>query len=79
MLHSSLNLDSLLDPDEVLLERVRNFDLHISQQKHKLKTEGTKLQDLEDDLSRSRKEYGEKLTEKGQYEAERKVRSGRME
>ncbi|KAF7792625.1 hypothetical protein EIP86_003722 [Pleurotus ostreatoroseus] len=73
------NLQEMSDPDEVLLERVRNFDLHISQQKHKLKTEGTKLQDLEDDLSRSRKEYGEKLTEKGQYEAERKAHVQRVE
>ena len=52
---------------------MRNFDVHISEQKNKRKREEDKLQDLEDELRSVRKTHAEKLTDRGQLEAEAKV------
>ena len=64
--------------DEELTDRLRNFYTHIAEQKRKRKREQDKLQDLEDELKVARSTHAEKLTDRGQLEAEAKVRSGNM-
>ena len=60
----------LVGTDEELTDRLRNFDSHIAEQKRKRKEEEDKLQDLEEELASARKTHADKLTDRGQLEAE---------
>lgn len=61
--------------DDDLAARLRNFDRHINDQKQVRKTEESKREDLEEDLSRSRKEHVELNNHLGELQHEAKVSS----
>ena len=60
--------------DQELEDRLRNFDAHINELKNRRKREEDRLQDVEDELRTVRQTHAEKLTDRGQLEAEAKVR-----
>ncbi len=66
---------NLIGTEEELAERLRNFDDHIMQQKRKRKSEESKMEDIEDELKRTRHAHSAKLTDKGQLEGEAKASS----
>ncbi|PSR71740.1 hypothetical protein PHLCEN_2v12388 [Hermanssonia centrifuga] len=72
------NFREISGTEEELAERLRNFDDHIMQQKRKRKSEESKMEDIEDELKRTRHAHSAKLTDKGQLEGEAKAQEERL-
>ncbi|OBZ71496.1 DNA repair protein RAD50 [Grifola frondosa] len=72
------NLQELAGTNEELAARLQNFDDHIVKQKQKWKSEKAREEDVEDDLSTTRKAYIEANNYFGQLQSEEKAQEQRI-